>query len=380
MYNEEKNENFSEDYESLLRKEERNIRKHIAIENQLKIHCKNLNDKFEEYEKDNLILIEKYVRKFFILFQENIKKKAEEKYIKEINHLNNIIKNFEIQVFKLTQSENKLKNELEKKEKKIRNLEYELKTYQPNNFFSVNYYSRNNINNIQYNKINNNIKINDYKISNSLNDKKLDKYHSDNSSLSISKSISKKDKKNKSLNPLSERNIIQDKKKEYKKGINKKINKITKNKNFKSNINKSIHYKSLSNFIPKDKSIEYDMSLRYKNIEDFSQNINDVSIRIIKGDINKYKTPNKSVNSNKSLISKKNIYFKKNSSKKLSSRLMKKKNIPSIENKIDFYTNNINGYTVNYNSSSSSSIQNNNNNKARNISLRQFIFSKLSTK
>ena len=207
----------------------------------------------------------------------------------------------------------------------------------------------------------------------------MDKYHSDNSSLSISKSISKKDKKNKSLNPLSERNIIQDKKKEYKKGINKKINKITKNKNFKSNLNKSIHYKSLSNFIPKEKSIEYDMSLRYKNIEDFSQNINDVSIRIIKGDINKYKTPNKSVNSNKSLISKKNIYFKKNSSKKLSSRLMKKKNIPSIENKIDFYTNNINGYTVNYNSSSSSSIQNNNN-KARNISLRQFIFSKLSTK
>ena len=38
------------------------------------------------------------------------------------------------------------------------------------------------------------------------------------------------------------------------------------------------------------------MSLRYKNIEDFSQNINDVSIRIIKGDINKFKTPNKSVN------------------------------------------------------------------------------------
>ena len=208
----------------------------------------------------------------------------------------------------------------------------------------------------------------------------MDKYHSDNSSLSISKSISKKDKKNKSLNPLSERNIIQDKKKEYKKGINKKINEITKNKNFKSNINKSIHYKSLSNFIPKDKSIEYDMSLRYKNIEDFSQNINDVSIRIIKGDINKYKTPNKSVNSNKSLISKKNIYFKKNSSKKLSSRLMKKKNILFIKNKIDFNTNNINGYTVNYNSSSSSSIQNNNNNKARNISLRQFIFSKLSTK
>ena len=70
------------------------------------------------------------------------------------------------------------------------------------------------------------------------------------------------------------------------------------------------NYMFESYFIPKEKSIEYDMSLRYKNIEDFSQNINDVSIRIIKGDINKYKTPNKSVNSNKSLISKKKIYFK----------------------------------------------------------------------
>ena len=54
MYNEEKNENFSEDYESLLRKEESNIRKHIAIENQLKIHCKSLNDKLLEKDNENL--------------------------------------------------------------------------------------------------------------------------------------------------------------------------------------------------------------------------------------------------------------------------------------------------------------------------------------
>lgn len=81
MYNEEKNENFSEDYESLLRKEERNIRKHIAIENQLKIHCKSLNDKLEEYEKDNLILIEKYVRKNFLSFFRKILKKKKKKNI-----------------------------------------------------------------------------------------------------------------------------------------------------------------------------------------------------------------------------------------------------------------------------------------------------------
>jgi hypothetical protein len=81
MYNEEKNENFSEDYESLLRKEESNIRKHIAIENQLKIHCKSLNDKLEEYEKDNLILIEKYVRKNFLSFFRKILKKKKKKNI-----------------------------------------------------------------------------------------------------------------------------------------------------------------------------------------------------------------------------------------------------------------------------------------------------------
>ena len=116
------------------------------------------------------------------------------------------------------------------------------------------------------------------------------------------------------------------------------------------------------------------MSLRYN---DLHQKLNDVSIRIIKGDINKYKTPNK----NKFTKSyKRNIYSKQNSSKKLSSKLIKKGEIPLNENKLEFFSNsNINGYKANYNSSSLSSINKTNFKSNNNISIRQFIFSKLST-
>ena len=202
-----------------------------------------------------------------------------------------------------------------------------------------NSHSRNNFYHIPFN-INNNIKINYKQKSNSLkNNKRIDKSHRNNTSLSsnISRSISKNETRNK-----------------------KKIN-----------LNKSSHYRSLSN---KEKSLEYDMSLRYN---DLHQKLNDVSIRIIKGDINKYKTPNKN-KFNKSC--RRNIYSKKSSSKKLSSKLIKKGEIPLNENKLEFFSNsNINGYKANYNSSSLSSVNRTNIKNNNNISLRQFIFSKLST-
>ena len=55
------NENYSEDYESLLRKEESDIRQHISIEHQLKLYSEKLIDKLEELEKENMILFEKLV-------------------------------------------------------------------------------------------------------------------------------------------------------------------------------------------------------------------------------------------------------------------------------------------------------------------------------
>lgn len=47
-----------------MRKEENNLRKHIRIENQLKLQIEKIIDKLEELETENLFLIEKLVRKF----------------------------------------------------------------------------------------------------------------------------------------------------------------------------------------------------------------------------------------------------------------------------------------------------------------------------
>ena len=61
------NENIAEDYETLLRKEEAEIRQHISIEHQFKIHFENLAEKISELEEDNIILAKKYVRQLKIL-------------------------------------------------------------------------------------------------------------------------------------------------------------------------------------------------------------------------------------------------------------------------------------------------------------------------
>ena len=57
-----KNNNYDEDYESLLRREEAWIRKHIGIENQLRIDYNNLFDKYKECEKENIILMNQIVK------------------------------------------------------------------------------------------------------------------------------------------------------------------------------------------------------------------------------------------------------------------------------------------------------------------------------
>ncbi len=61
------NENYSEDYEHLLRKEEKNIRQHISIQHQLKLYGERLIEKINELEQENFILIKKLV-KFFIIY------------------------------------------------------------------------------------------------------------------------------------------------------------------------------------------------------------------------------------------------------------------------------------------------------------------------
>ena len=63
--------NFDEDYESLLRREEAWIRKHIGIENQLKLDYNLLLEKYRECEKDNKILVHQIVIILFIFFMKN---------------------------------------------------------------------------------------------------------------------------------------------------------------------------------------------------------------------------------------------------------------------------------------------------------------------
>ena len=60
-----KNENAAEDYETLLRKEESEIRSHISIEHQFKLHLDNLTEKVCELENDNYLLAKKIVNIFF---------------------------------------------------------------------------------------------------------------------------------------------------------------------------------------------------------------------------------------------------------------------------------------------------------------------------
>ena len=66
-YNKEKedknphNENTAEDYETLLRKEEAEIRQHISVEHQFKLHLDNFSEKINDLENDNYILAKKIV-------------------------------------------------------------------------------------------------------------------------------------------------------------------------------------------------------------------------------------------------------------------------------------------------------------------------------
>ena len=66
-----KNENAAEDYETLLRKEESEIRSHISIEHQFKLHLDNLTEKVCELENDNYLLAKKIVNIYIFNYNYN---------------------------------------------------------------------------------------------------------------------------------------------------------------------------------------------------------------------------------------------------------------------------------------------------------------------
>ena len=69
-YNKNKSKNvfdeiIAKDYETLLRKEEAEIRQHICVEHQFKLHSEYLEQKIMEVEEDNIMLSKKLVSKLY---------------------------------------------------------------------------------------------------------------------------------------------------------------------------------------------------------------------------------------------------------------------------------------------------------------------------
>ena len=136
-----KNENISEDYESLLIKEEAAIRQHIALENKLKLEYEIMSEKINSLEMENELLKVKI-------------KKQIKAYENKIEEINKEIANLTNMKNDIQKNERKLRKKLDLKEKEIFQLQLKLN--------SIN----NNINNVIYsnssnmNKVNSNSNLN----------------------------------------------------------------------------------------------------------------------------------------------------------------------------------------------------------------------------
>ena len=108
-------ENAAEDYETLLRKEEAEIRQHISIEHQFKLHLDNFMDKISELEKDNYYLAKKI-------------EKQKKKYDKQIKDMENQLSFIKEQKNNYKISEKNLRKKLNLKEKEINDLKTILNT------------------------------------------------------------------------------------------------------------------------------------------------------------------------------------------------------------------------------------------------------------
>jgi len=78
-YNAKKNENAAADYETLLQKLESAIRQHISYEHQIKLEYEKMQEKLEEMDLENKLLLYKNVRKIFyiitvVYYRKKIKK------------------------------------------------------------------------------------------------------------------------------------------------------------------------------------------------------------------------------------------------------------------------------------------------------------------
>ena len=120
-------ENAAEDYETLLRKEEAEIRQHICVEHQFKLHSENLEQKIMELEDDNYILAKKVVSNINII-KFILQEKQKKKYENQIKDLKNELSFLKTQKNNQKIQEKNLKQKLSIKEKEINELKTILNT------------------------------------------------------------------------------------------------------------------------------------------------------------------------------------------------------------------------------------------------------------
>ena len=120
-------ENAAEDYETLLRKEEAEIRQHICVEHQFKLHSENLEQKIMELEDDNYILVKKVVSNINII-KIILQEKQKKKYENQIKDLKNELGFLKTQKNNQKIQEKNLKQKLSIKEKEINELKTILNT------------------------------------------------------------------------------------------------------------------------------------------------------------------------------------------------------------------------------------------------------------
>lgn len=120
---------ISGESESLLRKLESDIRNHIKMEHQLKLHSESLQQRIEDLEKENSDMV---VKVKSLSDKNNIKKlesrDSEVTVLKnEVNNLKHILKSYEEQSVKISELEKKLRNQNTKHEKEMKRLEEKYK-------------------------------------------------------------------------------------------------------------------------------------------------------------------------------------------------------------------------------------------------------------
>ena len=138
-----KNEDISEDYESLLIKEEAAIRQHIALENKLKLEYEIMSEKINSLEMENELLKIK-VKKLIKTYENKI-----EEINKEITNLTNMKNDIQ-------KNERKLRKKLDLKEKEIFQLQLKLNSINNINIINNGIYSKS----TNMNEINSNNKLN----------------------------------------------------------------------------------------------------------------------------------------------------------------------------------------------------------------------------